>query len=122
MTTTHSHQGPGSRRPNQIDDEDCRVFQVAVELAGKKWSAAILLALARGATRFSEIRTSVDGLSDRLLAARLRELETNGLVEREVIPSFPAQIRYGLTQAGIELIRTLRPLVAWAERWKVGAS
>ena len=56
----------------QIDDEQCRLFHASVELIGRRWSSAILLALSRGAYRFSEIHASVPGLSDRMLAQRLR--------------------------------------------------
>lgn len=99
-----------------IDDDECRLFREAAELAGRKWTAAILLSLARGADRFSEIHASIDGISDRLLAARLRELEAQGLVTRTVVPSTPVQIRYGLTPSGSELITILQPLVHWARR------
>ncbi|MGO2139035.1 MAG: winged helix-turn-helix transcriptional regulator [Leucobacter sp.] len=99
-----------------IDDDECRLFREAAELAGRKWTAAILLSLARGAERFSEIHASIDGISDRLLAARLRELEAQGLVTRTVVPSTPVQIRYGLTPSGSELITILQPLVHWARR------
>lgn len=99
-----------------IDDAECRLFREAAELAGRKWTAAILLALARGAERFSELHASIDGISDRLLAARLRELESQGLVTRTVVPSTPVQIRYGLTGSGAELIAILQPLVRWAKR------
>lgn len=75
-----------------------------------------------GAARFSEIRASVDDISDRILTARLRELETSGLVVREVIPSIPVQVRYGLTEAGSDLIRTLHPLVQWSQRWGVASA
>ncbi|GGD82511.1 winged helix-turn-helix transcriptional regulator [Microbacterium murale] len=101
-----------------IDEELCRAFRRSAELAGKKWNAAILLALSRGADRFSSIIDSVEGLSDRLLAARLREMESHGLVDREVIPSTPVQILYRLTPAGSDLIRILNPLVQWSQRWE----
>lgn len=106
----------------RIDDESCRVFQHAAELAGRKWNAAILLALLRGAERFSDIRTLVDGISDRLLSARLRELELSTLVLRTVVPTTPAQVRYALTPAGDELIRILDPLVGWAWKWEQSGS
>ncbi|MCK3769820.1 helix-turn-helix transcriptional regulator [Microbacterium aerolatum] len=101
-----------------IDDELCRAFRQSAELAGKKWNAAILLALSRGADRFSSIIGSVEDLSDRLLAARLRELEFHGLVAREVVPTVPVQILYRLTPAGSELIEILHPLVQWSQRWE----
>lgn len=103
--------------PQHIDEKACRVFRQAAELAGKKWNAAILLALARGADRFSSIVGSVDGISDRLLTARLRELELHGLISRDVVPTVPVQILYGLTPAGSDLIQILHPLVQWSQRW-----
>lgn len=77
----------------------------------------MLLAIARGATRFSEIIASVPGLSDRLLAQRLKELEESGLLRREVIATTPVQVRYSLTEAGIDLMESLQPLAAWGHRW-----
>ncbi|WP_233255389.1 winged helix-turn-helix transcriptional regulator [Naasia lichenicola] len=100
-----------------IDDAECRRFTSAVELIGKRWSSGILLAIARGASRFSEIVAVVDGLSDRLLAQRLRELEATGLVRRTVIPSTPVQVRYALTERGRELLESLQPLARWGQRW-----
>ena len=87
-----------------IDDDQCHLFQASVELIGRRWSSAILLAVARGACRFSEIHASVPGLSDRMLAQRLRELETAGLVRREVTPTMPVQVTYHLTPSGAELM------------------
>ena len=103
-----------------IDDDQCRLFQASVELIGRRWSSAILLAVARGARRFSEIHASVPGLSDRMLAQRLRELETAGLVRREVTPTMPVQVTYHLTPSGTELMAALQPLVRWGLRWHGG--
>lgn len=70
----------------------------------RRWTSAILLAGARGARRFGEYRRLVDGISDRMLSARLTELEQHGLVHREVIPSTPVQVLYHLTDRGRSLI------------------
>ena len=64
-----------------------------MELIGQRWNSGILLALGRGATRFTEILASVEGISDRMLSKRLRELQIAGLVERSIIPSTPVQVR-----------------------------
>jgi DNA-binding HxlR family transcriptional regulator len=100
-----------------INDEDCRRFSSSIELIGKRWSSGIMLAIERGAERFSEILASVDGLSDRLLAQRLKELESTGLVEREVIGTTPVQVRYRTTERGSDLLTSLQPLVTWGQRW-----
>ncbi|MCU1578294.1 MAG: transcriptional regulator [Rhodoglobus sp.] len=100
-----------------IDDNECRRFQSSVELVGKRWNSGILLAIARDSTRFSEILSAVTGLSDRLLAQRLKELEFSGLVAREVVASTPVQVRYRLTERGADLMDSLQPMVEWGQRW-----
>lgn len=107
-------------RPNErleelghIDEAACRRFQSTVEFAGRKWNAAILLAGVRGARRFSEYRAAVTGISDRLLAARLRELEAEGLMERHVRATTPVAISYTPSTDGLRLIELLQPLTEW---------
>jgi DNA-binding HxlR family transcriptional regulator len=102
---------------DHIDDDQCRFFQASVELIGRRWSSAILMAVARGARRFSEILASVPGLSDRMLAQRLKELSSAGILAREVVPTMPVQVIYQLTPRGSELMASLQPLVQWGLRW-----
>lgn len=104
-------------RWDRIDDEQCRRATDAIEFLGKRWNGAILLALARGATRFREILASVIGLSDRLLVVRLKELERAGIVQRSVEPTTPVTVRYRLTPAGAELMAAIQPLVDFGQRW-----
>lgn len=101
-----------------INDDECRRFQSWVELVGKRWSSGILLAIYQGATRFSEISARVDGLSDRMLAQRAKELELAGLLTREVIATMPVQVRYELTERGAELLEALQPVNDWERRWR----
>jgi len=83
----------------------------------EKLPEMFLMGVARGAHRFSEILASVPGLSARMLAQRLRELEAAGLVGRQVAPTMPVQVTYQLTPAGRELMASLQPLVHWGLRW-----
>ena len=100
-----------------IDDDECHRFQGTMELIGRRWSSAILLALTRGAERFSEIRAVIPGLSDRLLSQRAKELEAAGLIERRVVASTPVQISYHLTRRGADLMESLQPLAHWGQQW-----
>ena len=100
-----------------IDDAACRKFIAGIELAGRRWSASILLAAARGATRYSEYYRMIDGISERLLAQRLKELTEQDLLVREVIPTTPVQVRYRLSGRGKELLASLTPLVRWGQKW-----
>ena len=101
------------RAPNLADGDACVVFQRTLELAGRRWSGAILYAGVAGARRFVEYRRSVRGISDRLLTQRLRELERQGFIAREVVPTMPVQILYTPTAAGAELVSALQPLGEW---------
>ena len=101
-----------------IDDEECRRTAGIVERVGRRWNSGILLAVARGASRFTEIVARVDGLSDRMAAARLKELEQLGLIDRIVEPTTPVSVRYRLTVRGQDLLASLQPLVAYGQRWE----
>lgn len=96
----------------------CPHFHAAIELIGKRWTGAIVSALTEGPLRFCELAKAVPGLSDRLLSRRLRELEDEGLVTREVEPGTPVRVTYSLTEAGAELGPALAELKQWAGRWR----
>jgi DNA-binding HxlR family transcriptional regulator len=95
----------------RLDETSCRRLTTALEFVGRRWTGAILLALHRGATRFSEIRRLIPDISDRMLAARLKELEQHGLVIRTVVPTMPVQVRYEVAQRGAAVLEIMRPLV-----------
>lgn len=95
----------------------CPHFHAAIELIGKRWTGAILCALTDGPRRFGELARTVPGLSDRLLSQRLRELEEEGLVQREVEAGTPVRVTYSLTEKGAELKPAIGELRAWASRW-----
>lgn len=107
--------------PNDVTSDTegayCARFHYAIELIGRRWTGAILLALRSGCSRYSDIRDAVPGLSDRLLCDRLRELEATGLVERQVTPITPVQVRYRLTAMGDSLGPVLDAVSDWANQW-----
>ena len=95
----------------------CQHFQRAAELLGKRWNTQIIRVLLSGASRFTDLRDAVPPISDTLLSDRLKELETQGIITREVTPSTPVRIDYRLTEQGRDLIGVINELGAWAERW-----
>lgn len=98
--------------------ECCPHLHEAVELVGKRWSGAIVyVLLSGGPMRFSEIGGAVPQLSDRLLSERMKELESRGIVERQVQPGSPVRVEYSLTEMGHELAPALQELRSWAKRW-----
>lgn len=95
----------------------CPTFQAAVELIGRRWNGAIVLAAQRGTRRFGEFSTAIPGMSERLLAQRLRELEDARIMIRTVETGRPVSITYTLSERGEELARAVQPLIDWGERW-----
>ena len=96
----------------------CPHFHAAIELIGKRWTGAIVSALTEGPLRFGELARAVPGLSDRLLSQRLRELEEEGVVKREVEAGSPVRVSYSLTEKGAELRPAIQELKLWAKRWQ----
>ena len=107
----------GSRSQDQAVNGVCPHFHAAIELIGKRWTGAIVSALTEGPLRFGELARAVPGLSDRLLSQRLRELEEEGLVEREVEAGTPVRVTYSLTEKGAALRPVMQELKQWARRW-----
>lgn len=107
----------GSSTQDQAVKGVCPHFHAAIELIGKRWTGAILSALTERPLRFGELARAVPGLSDRLLSQRLRELEEEGLVEREVEAGTPVRVIYSLTEKGAALRPAIQELRAWARRW-----
>jgi DNA-binding HxlR family transcriptional regulator len=95
----------------------CPRFHEAVELIGRRWTGAIVRVLLGGPHRFSELAAAVPGISERLLAQRLRELEASGIVVRRVIPGPPVGVEYELTRVGHDLEAVVTAVAAWAHRW-----
>ena len=95
----------------------CIKFHQAVELIGSRWTGAVIQLLLQGRMRFAELRNAIPDISDRMLSERLRELESEGIVERLVIPETPVRVEYELTDKGRALEQPLAAVGKWAERW-----
>jgi len=88
-------------------------------LIGRRWTASILRAVFSGAQRFTDIAASIPGLSHRLLAERLKELQDAGLV---VIEPSTKRGTYRLTERGEDLQKVFSELESWNERWTESGS
>jgi DNA-binding HxlR family transcriptional regulator len=88
-------------------------LQAAVGVLAAKWSLAVIAQLTSGTLRFNELLRQVDGISRRMLAATLRQLERDGLIVREVHAMVPARVEYELSAAGRQLLAALVPLAGW---------
>ncbi|TCS12958.1 helix-turn-helix domain-containing protein [Caulobacter sp. BK020] len=93
----------------------CPVRDV-IDHLGDKWSTLLLIALAGGPLRFGALRRAVPDISQRMLTQTLRDLQRDGLIERQVFPTKPPSVEYSLSPLGTSLLEPLAQLVGWAER------
>lgn len=80
-----------------------------------KWTAMIVIALSKGSLRFGELREEVGGISGKVLADTLRDLERDGIVQRTAYNEMPPRVEYALTALGRSLREPLSALGRWAE-------
>jgi DNA-binding HxlR family transcriptional regulator len=89
--------------------------EAAMEIIDGKWKVSVLWALDGRTRRFGELRRLL-GVTEKVLAAQLRELEADGIVRREALDTVPPHVEYSLTPLGDSLNAALAPLGAWGER------
>ena len=106
-------------KPTEVDTsyQMCPRYEQAIQLLGKRWTGLILDTLMGGPRRFCELTNAVEGLSDRVLSDRLRELELEGIIERVVYPQIPVRVEYRLTEKGQALKPVVEAIHTWAQNW-----
>jgi DNA-binding HxlR family transcriptional regulator len=95
----------------------CTPFHHAIELIGRRWTGAIISLLLQSRCRFGVLRDAIPEITDRMLSERLQELESEGIVEREVIPETPVRVEYSLTKKGRDLGAAVEAIGDWAHTW-----
>ncbi|MEK3687794.1 winged helix-turn-helix transcriptional regulator [Paenibacillus sp. FSL R10-2736] len=99
-------------------DEEMVSFQRTLEVIGGKWKGVLLYHLISGTKRFNELRRLCPGITQRMLAMQLRELERDGLVHREVYPQVPQKVEYSLTEWARGLESGLLSIKHWGEGYR----
>ena len=96
---------------------DCE-FREMLDHVGDKWSLLVIAMLEQRPTqraRFSELKRSIPGISQRMLTATLRSLERDGLLTRDVYAEAPPRVEYELTPLGKRFMQPVRALVEWLQ-------
>ncbi|MFE7129877.1 winged helix-turn-helix transcriptional regulator [Streptomyces sp. NPDC057638] len=106
-------------RPGGPDAYHCGI-DAAMDVIGGKWKVLILWALEERPRRFGELRRMLPGVTEKVLTAHLRELETDGVVTRRVFDEVPPRVEYALTGPGAELGAALVPLGRWGRTHVLG--
>ena len=94
--------------------EECQSVSEVLGRVGDKWTVLIVSLLGSGPKRFSELQRSVHGISHKMLATTLRNMERDGFCTRTVFPTIPPRVEYALTKLGRELLVPVQALANWA--------
>jgi DNA-binding HxlR family transcriptional regulator len=94
--------------------KDCPAREVLGHVTGR-WGGLVLGALTRGTRRYSELRDRIDGISEKMLAQTLRDLERDGLVIRRSHRTVPPRVDYTLTPGGMEVAQRVDSLISWLQ-------
>ena len=101
------------------EEQKCKAINNMWEVLGKRWALLILKNLhTKEAIRFNELKRALPRISSTVLAARLLEMEREGLISKKIYPEIPPRVEYRLTARARELGIILKDLGEWAQRWK----
>ena len=105
------------KKVDKPTDQQCSARLVAVADAlyaiGGKWRLRIIIALSEGNKRFNELQRRVEGISAKVLASELREMEMNGFIKRTIYTGTPVIVEYELTKYSETLQDVMRSLSEW---------
>ena len=99
-----------------MDKSICPRFEKAMTILSQRWTGMIIYQLLSGPQRFCTIESSV-GVSGRVLSERLKDLESEGIVKRDVHPETPVRIEYSLTEKGKALEPLMKEIEKWSQNW-----
>jgi DNA-binding HxlR family transcriptional regulator len=101
-------------KPGYLHGTDCRPVAEILARIGDKWSVMLVMELHGGTRRFSELRRTLHGISQKMLTTSLRGLERDGFITRTIYPTVPPKVEYQLTDLGRELAVPVRALGEFA--------
>lgn len=96
-------------------NEHCPVY-ATLDVIGGKWKLPLLWYLRDGRMRYSQLQRAITGITPKMLAEQLRELERDGIVDRKVYPVVPPKVEYSLTSYGRTLDPIIKALGTWGDR------
>ncbi|MGD7006551.1 winged helix-turn-helix transcriptional regulator [Metabacillus sp. 84] len=94
----------------QLENEYPCAINLVIDLIGGKWKVLILWNLNRSTKRFSELQRAIPGITQKVLAQQLKELEEQGLIIGKAYPIAPARVEYSTAELGKKLQRTLNEM------------
>lgn len=92
--------------------------ETTLTLIGDKWKVLILRDLLSGTKRFGELKKSIGRISQKVLTAQLRAMESSGLVSRRIYAEVPPRVEYSLTELGLSLRPILKAMETWGANYQ----
>lgn len=109
----------GQEDEHNAEEQKCKIIVNMWEILGRRWALLILRNLhTKEAVRFNELKKLMPEISSTVLAARLLEMEREGLISKKIYPEIPPKVEYRLTVRARELGVILKDLGRWAQHWK----
>jgi DNA-binding HxlR family transcriptional regulator len=105
---------PPAGHPDPRTHTACVLVRELLDRVGDKWSVLVIARLGERGHRFSELKRTIEGISQRMLTLTLRQLERDGLVSRTVHATVPPRVDYALTPLGESVLEPLMALTTWA--------
>lgn len=104
----------GRRHALQACMEPCAIER-GMRVLGGKWTGSIIYHLKDGPVRFNDLSRMIGGASKKMITERLRQLEAQGLVSRQVLDTSPVSVHYEITDFGRTALGVLDQLKEWTE-------
>lgn len=103
------------RKTKDFNPFNCGVTHF-LNLVGGKWKVLVIYGISRKCNRFSLLKKAIPQISKQMLINQLRELEDDGLLEREVFAEVPPRVEYKLTKYGSSLLTIIMDIQKWGEK------
>ena len=91
------------------------IVERTLDVIGGRWKVLILRELFQGVKRFNELQRALTGITQKMLTQQLREMESHGIVHREIYLQVPPKVEYSLTPLG----ESLKPIIDAMHEWGV---
>ncbi len=100
----------------KISEHKCSLKDV-LDIIGGKWAMPIIYILSKGKMRFKELERSIEGINTRMLVKELKNMEANGILNREIFATVPPMVEYTLTEKGKKLLPSIESLYKWGQEF-----
>jgi DNA-binding HxlR family transcriptional regulator len=102
---------------SKIKEEYICSLGLTIDLIGGKWKLMILWYLINGTKRFTELKKSINGITQKILTEQLRELEESLIISRKAYATMPPKVEYAMTEFGESLIPIINDLCCWTKEY-----